>query len=819
MIMAGTHDALLVALSILIAVIASYSALDLSSRVRASRGRVRLMWLYIASVAMGGGIWSMHFVAMLAFKMPGMAVGYDIGPTIASLLLAIVFTGIGFGVMSRARGSIGWLVLAGVLMGCGVVAMHYVGMAAMHMAATLSYRRLWVALSVLIAIGAATSALWLASRERAVAWRIAAAGAMGLAIAGMHYVGMRAAVFTMDPHIDMATGAASVGQASLAWAVTGLTILILLLVLSAAWVDRRVAEMRRREARTTLRLQLADVMRDATTDDALHRAAAAMGRHFGVSRVGYGQLDPIEDMFDYNICWTDGTVPPLLGRYPARAFGLKIVAALNAGETVVVDDLAVAAISDEAETRATASEVDTRAILVVPFLRAGRLRTILYLNSRLPRHWATEEVRFMEEVAERTRQVIARAEVETQLRDLNGTLEARIEERTGELRQAEAALRQSQKMEAIGQLTGGIAHDFNNMLMGITGALEIMKRRIADGRVGDLDRFMDAATTSAQRAAGLTARLLAFSRRQSLDSRPVDVNALVRSLEELLGRTMSGQIRVEIATDNAIPPALVDANQLESAILNLAINARDAMPDGGVLRVGTRLAVLDEAVDALPDLLRAGRFVVVEVADSGVGMARAVLDKVFDPFFTTKPIGKGTGLGLSMVYGFARQSNGQIAIESASGEGTAVRLYLPVAETEAAAIEGGGEVQPVPVAGKGQAVLLVEDDESVRLLVRNALLDLGYDPVEAPDAQRALEILVAGRRFELLVTDVGLPGMNGRQLAEAARQHLPDLPVLFMTGYAEGAGLRSEFLGPGMDLMVKPFQLDALAIRLGALLG
>ncbi len=405
-----------------------------------------------------------------------------------------------------------------------------------------------------------------------------------------------------------------------------------------------------------------------------------------------------------------------------------------------------------------------------------------------------------EQVAERT----------AALTNALSRLQAEAEERA----RAEEALRQSQKMEAVGQLTGGIAHDFNNMLTGITGALDVLRRRIASGRTADLDRFMDAASTSAQRAAALTARLLAFSRRQSLDSRPTDVNSLVGSLEELLRRTMSEQIVVAIDRAKPLSAALVDANQLENAILNLAINARDAMPEGGALTVATCDVHLDaEFCSRRPGFVE-GHYVGVSVTDTGTGMDEQILEKVFEPFFTTKPIGQGTGLGLSMVYGFAKQSNGHVLIDSAVGSGTSVTIFLPAADGAPADQQTPGPVHD----GEGETVLLVEDDPSVRLLVCDVLKELGYLPVEAADPQAALRLIESGIRFDLMITDVGLPGMNGRQLAEIARTHLPDLPVLFVTGYAENATMRRGFLGPKMEMIAKPFQIELLARKIREML-
>ena len=395
-------------------------------------------------------------------------------------------------------------------------------------------------------------------------------------------------------------------------------------------------------------------------------------------------------------------------------------------------------------------------------------------------------------------------------------LEAIVRERTEELRRANEHLHQSQKMEAVGQLTGGIAHDFNNMLTGIIGAMDIMRRRIATGRFDDLDRFMDAATTSASRAAGLTQRLLAFSRRQSLDSKPLDINALVESLGDLLGRTIGEQITLALQLDPAIPAGITDGNQLESAILNLTINARDAMPDGGVLTVRTRVAEIGPAEAAEVADAQAGRYVVVSVSDTGVGMAPDLLDKVLEPFFTTKPVGQGTGLGLSMVYGFARQNGGHLVIDSVEGEGTSVSIYLPATERVSAEQTDGGPVAP---QGEGQRVLVVEDDPSVRLLIRDVLEEVGYTAIEASDGSSAVPILASGTAIDLMISDVGLPGMNGRQLAETARAHRPDLPILFVTGYAENAAIRSGFLGTNMSMITKPFSLDDLGQKIDEILA
>jgi PAS domain S-box-containing protein len=412
------------------------------------------------------------------------------------------------------------------------------------------------------------------------------------------------------------------------------------------------------------------------------------------------------------------------------------------------------------------------------------------------------------------RDVNERRAAEEALRYLNQTLEERVEERTSELMQAEEQLRQAQKMEAVGQLTGGIAHDFNNLLAGIVGSLDLMQTRMAQGRTENIERYAKAAMSSAQRAAALTHRLLAFSRRQPLDPKPVNANQLVASMEDLLRRTIGPLHALEIVPAGGLWTTLCDPNQLESAILNLAINARDAMPDGGKLTIETANSHLDNACAAVQRDVAPGQYVVICVTDTGTGMPPDVIARAFEPFFTTKPLGQGTGLGLSMVYGFAKQSEGHLWIDSEVGQGTTMKIYLPryLGPTE---VELPGEdVTEVLRAEAGETVLVVEDEPVIRDLIVEVLQELGYRALEAADGLSGLRILQSRMRIDLLVTDVGLPGLNGRQLADHARETRPDLKVLFITGYAENATLASGFLDPGMEMITKPFAVEALTTRI-----
>jgi signal transduction histidine kinase len=405
------------------------------------------------------------------------------------------------------------------------------------------------------------------------------------------------------------------------------------------------------------------------------------------------------------------------------------------------------------------------------------------------------------------------------LRALTETLEQRVMERTAALMHAEDALRQAQKMEAVGQLTGGLAHDFNNILAGIGGSLELMKTRLAQGRIGDIDRYLTGAQGAVKRAAGLTQRLLAFSRRQTLDPKASDINRIVTDMQDLVSRSVGPGIDVEIAAAGGLWTAFVDVGQLENALLNLCINARDAMPNGGKLTIETGNRWLDERA-ARDRGVEPGQYISLCVSDTGTGMPQDVIARAFDPFFTTKPTGQGTGLGLSMVYGFAGQSGGAARIYSELGKGTMICIYLPRYHAEGVEEELVALDSPVaPVSGR-TTILVVDDEPLVRMVAVEVLEELGYSVLEADDAPSALKVLASRSDIDLLVTDVGLPnGMNGRQLADAVRADRPDLPVLFVTGYAENAVLNHGHLDRGMQVLTKPFAGDTLARRVAELTG
>jgi PAS domain S-box-containing protein len=387
-----------------------------------------------------------------------------------------------------------------------------------------------------------------------------------------------------------------------------------------------------------------------------------------------------------------------------------------------------------------------------------------------------------------------------------------------ELDRSREQLIQAQKMEAVGQLTGGIAHDFNNLLTGVIGSLDLMRTRMAQGRIGELDRYITAAHGAASRAAALTHRLLAFARRQTLDSKPVDVNRLVAGIEELVRRTVGPQIQVETVLGAGLWTTFCDPHQLENALLNLSINARDAMPGGGRLTIESANSWIDDTTARDRDMAP-GQYVAVCVSDTGTGMAPDVIARAFDPFFTTKPVGQGTGLGLSMIYGFAKQSGGQARIYSEVGDGTTVKLYLPRHHGKAEDDSDEPLFAQAPKAQGGEVVMVVDDEPSVRMLVTETLAELGLGAIEAADTASALRALQSDMKIDLLITDIGLPGgMNGRQLADRAREGRPKLRVLFVTGYAENAAIGSGRLDPGMHVLSKPFAMDKLATRVRSIL-
>ncbi|HDS1733160.1 ATP-binding protein [Pseudomonas sp. BP8] len=451
--------------------------------------------------------------------------------------------------------------------------------------------------------------------------------------------------------------------------------------------------------------------------------------------------------------------------------------------------------------------------------RSGDVLGGLFFGHPEPGRFTERHEQLMVALAAQAAVAIDNAQLYRQVQQAKATLEDRVAQRTEELSQANEALRQAQKMEALGQLTGGIAHDFNNILAAILGSADLLSRRLRQGNSDSSELLLNGIQVSAKRAASLTQRLLAFSRRQTLDPRPTDINVLIEDLRDLINRSVGPAITVITQLEPEIGLARIDPAQLESSLLNLAINSRDAMPNGiGAISISTEIIEL-EAEAALRADLTAGEYIVIAVADTGTGISQSDIKRIFDPFFTTKPLGQGTGLGLSMVHGFVRQSGGQVDVHSKEGVGTTIRLMLPRFEGQLEVDEGDhSRNRETPSEGGGR-VLVVDDEPIVRMSMVEALLDAGYDVEETESGTGALNVLRTGRIYDLLVTDVGLPGaLNGRQVADAARELIPDLRVLYVTGFAEASVLKGGFLTPTTAIITKPFDIRLLVEKVAGML-
>jgi signal transduction histidine kinase/PAS domain-containing protein len=579
-------------------------------------------------------------------------------------------------------------------------------------------------------------------------------------------------------------------------------------------VTERVAAETKRDALIAYTNELRVL---GNVQDISQASARILGETLKACRAGYGTIDHDAETLTIACDWTHPGVHSLEGTLQLRDFGSFVDDHKRDAFVAIAD---VRADPRTASHAARLEPLNARSLMNAPVVEQGRLVALLFVASQDVRHWTQEEIEFMREVAGRTRTATERVrneaalrENEAKLREMNESLERKVSERTRELMEVEAKFRQSQKMEAIGQLTGGIAHDFNNLLASMSASLEVLEKRLKGGNLENVERYIGMAQGAVRRAAALTQRLLAFSRRQTLDPRPTDVNRLVGGIEEMVRRTVGPSVEVEVVGAGGLWLTRVDPSQLENAVLNLCINARDAMaPSGGRLTIETANKWLDDRAAAEREL-PPGQYISLCVTDTGVGMTQDLIARAFDPFFTTKPMGQGTGLGLSMVYGFVRQSGGQVRIYSVPGEGTTMCLYLPrfLGEADPAADHAPPSFDH---RADGEVVLLIEDEATIRALIAEELEDLGYNVISVGDGPAGLHVLQSDRRIDLLLTDVGLPGgLNGRQVADAGRVSRPDLKVLFITGYAENAAVGNGLLAYGMEVITKPFDVAALAAK------
>lgn len=732
--MPTTYNIALVCLSILIAIAGSFTALDLANRARASSAWIKNAWLCAAALCMGGSIWSMHFVGMLAFGMPGMEIRYDLALTLWSLVVPIAVTAISFFAVSIRGLGPTTLGIGGLIMGLGIGAMHYMGMAAMTMHAELSYDPLWVGLSFAIAIGSATVALWLSARGRRLLLQAVSAVAMGFAVAGMHYSAMAGARFTPLDDAMPAPAGTGLDLLTLALAVAGSTFVVLFLGLTASMYDRRMAHISEREA-AALR-QSEERFRElySKTPLPLH------------SLDEQGRLESVSD------AWL-----VLLGYRREDVLGRPLINFMTERSARQMLDQDWPVLLGTGECLNVEYRLVARAGVFIDVLASTRL------------------------VQSPTGALI-----------IGGLVN--ITER----RQAEAALRQAQKMEAIGKLSGGIAHDFNNLLAVVGGNLELLRKRLPQdtARTGAL---IDNALLATQRGASLVQRMLAFARKQDLNPSSVALPELVMNMRELLQRSVGSTISIDTRFPLNLPPAYVDANQLEMVLINLVVNARDAMPEGGAICIEGQARTQKSGE-------RPQVFVTLSVRDNGIGMSPETLARATEPFFTTKGPGKGTGLGLSMAHGLVEQSGGRMLIESSLGKGTTIELWLPLgvsAQPPAGATEEMSEQPAAPAPGL--KILAVDDDPLVLSNTAALLEDLGHRVAAVGSGEAALALIRQREDFDILVTDQMMPGMTGTQLAGILQTEKPNLPVLLVSGYAE---LAEE--GRPRHSLAKPFTQRSL---------
>jgi len=550
-------------------------------------------------------------------------------------------------------------------------------------------------------------------------------------------------------------------------------------------------------------------------DTILHYSSEALGRRLGGHRVGFYRVIDGKHIL-HSRAWSDGRLPPLHGNQAIGHYGSFAADERRQGRTLVFADSRT---EGQGRFRNYADD-GVLAGICVPLMAEGHWAAGIYLHQGEVRHWTEAEISLTREVATQTWLAIERAEAQLRLAQWIDLQEAALvkgasdlQEQSARRKAAEEQLRQLQKMEAVGQLTGGIAHDFNNMLAVVISGLNLTQRRLRRGDVNVQD-FIDGAMGGAQRAAVLTQRLLAFARQQPLAPEAINANSLVEGISGLLVRSLGETVVLETDLAEDLWNAKIDPSQLENALVNLAVNARDAMPDGGRVSIRTENADIDPE-RALDVQLKPGSYVRISVSDSGTGMTSDTLARAFEPFFTTKGVGKGTGLGLSQVFGFIHQSGGQVLIDSQVGAGTTVSLYVPRhSEGEALATAALTRTSPVHGGGQNELVLVVEDEEQVRLFSVEALRELGYSVIDAPGGAEALRLLEQRPDVEVLFTDVVMPEMTGRQLAERASALRPDLQVIFTSGYTGNAFLSEGSTDERPDILPKPFDIEELGRKM-----
>ncbi|HEY4839481.1 MAG TPA: MHYT domain-containing protein [Candidatus Acidoferrales bacterium] len=865
--LSGSYDLRLVELSVVIAMCASYAALDLAGRVTASKSFARGIWLMGGATAMGLGIWSMHYIGMLAFKLP-VPVEYDWPTVVLSLIAAILASSVALFVVSRKKMGV-WRAAAGSIpMGLGIAVMHYSGMEAMRLTAMCHYDAKLVALSVLLAVVISFVALCLAfiSREEKqgmMARKVASAVVMGAAIPVMHYTGMAAASFmptNTPPNLSHSISITALGTSG----IVMVTMAVLGIAIVSSLFDRRYSaqtlELESAEQRYRLLFErsLAGIMR-TTLDGPILDCNQACARILGYASREELMASPVDahyfDPEDRNTFIAKLKKENSLSNYERclrRKDGSPVW--LLASAHLVEGKDGVPAVNEETfidiTERKKAEETFRKAFdanpepMTISSIAEGRyidvneafLRATGYAREEVIGHTSLE-INFWEKPETRT-ELVNTLRTEGSVRNL----EIAYRTKSGEQRVAldsseiievggqkcvisilrdmteqkslEKQLRQAQKMEAVGQLTGGIAHDFNNMLGVIIGYSEVVTERLAGNE--PLQRKCEQITKAAQSAASLTRQLLAFSRQQVLEPKFLDLNSIVRNMEKMLRRLIGEDITFSTGLGPTLGSIKADQGQIEQVIINLVVNARDAMPHGGKVRIETSAVELsgEYSKKHLPQL--PGSYVLLTVSDTGMGMDSETQARIFEPFFTTKEVGKGTGLGLSTVYGVVRQFDGHIWVYSEPGQGTTFKIYLPRTSQAPAVMKSNNRLAST-IRGS-ETILLVEDEEALRELTRSLLDDQGYKVLEAARPERAIEIAKQYKdAIDLLLTDMVMPGMNGRVLADTLASIRPDMKVVFMSGYT---GFNHAALTDAkVTLLSKPFTKDNLLSKLQEVLG
>ena len=750
--MGGEYQPLLVLLSVLIAVLAGYTALDLARTV-SSKGPARAAWLAGGSIALGIGIWSMHFVGMLAFRIPGLTISYQTGPMLASFLIAIAASALAMHTVTRSPSTRAFIA-AGLAMGVAIAGMHYTGMAAIHAPAHIAWNYLLVAASIAIAVAASFGALWLALRVRRfepqrVRWtKLGGAVVMGFAIAGMHYTAMAASTFIRNTHVPIVPSESIVATRMLATLVAVGTLLVFAIAIFGAQLSARQQMQRRLKE-----------------SEEYYRSILEQSSDLIVVIDEKGRRK-----------YTSPTYTRLLGREPGELIGG------DAFSFIHPDDLDNA----RAFFAHLIEHPGGRAVVEVRIQHAeGKWVTFRSSGHNLLHNPAV-------------RGVVISARDET------------------DRLQLEEQFRQSQKMEAVGRLAGGIAHDFNNLLTVIEGNVDLLAddpEATPSIRIG-LEQIGEAA----ERAAVLTRQLLAFSRRQILQPRSLDLNDIPRGMQGMLIRLLGEDITVKADLSSAVLPVRADPNQIEQVIMNLAVNARDSMPKGGTITIRTRTTRTIGRDFRASDPVVPGLYAALEVSDTGCGIDSETLERIFEPFFTTKEQGKGTGLGLATVYGIMKQSGGHVAVRSTPGTGTTFMLLFPIfAQAELPLIAVN---RAAPATSGSETILLIEDEAALRTLVRRVLERKGYRVIAAENGETAI---AWSRSYEdtidLVIADVVLPGMNGREAVEQLLPRWPQLRVLYISGYNEDEILHRGVMRDQTHFLEKPFTPASLLQKVRAVLN